>query len=72
MLLAGLALVAGIIAHDLGYFQQVLDADESRLCILIAGLFLAATDPPPQKWSDLKYVLWHQGGSEHAKEETHA
>jgi biopolymer transport protein ExbB/TolQ len=43
MLLAGLALVAGFIAHDLGYFQQVLDADESRLCILIAGLFLAAT-----------------------------
>ena len=29
-------------------------------------------DPPPLKWSDLKYVLWHQGGSEHAKEETHA
>ena len=29
-------------------------------------------DPPPQKWSDLKYVLWHQGGSEHAKEEAHA
>ena len=31
-----------------------------------------AIDPPPLKWSDLKYVLWHQGGSEHAKEETHA
>ena len=31
-----------------------------------------ADDPPPLKWSDLKYVLWHQGGSEHAKEETHA
>ena len=31
-----------------------------------------APDPPPLKWSDLKYVLWHQGGSEHAKEETHA
>ena len=30
------------------------------------------SDPPPQKWSDLKYVLWHQGGSEYAKEETHA
>ena len=30
------------------------------------------TDPPPLKWSDLKYVLWHQGGSEHAKEEAHA
>jgi hypothetical protein len=30
------------------------------------------TDPPPLKWSDLKYVLWHQGGSEHAEEETHA
>ena len=29
-------------------------------------------DPPPLKWSDLKYVLWHQGGSEHAKEEAHA
>ena len=21
-----------------------------------------AADPPPLKWSDLKYVLWHQGG----------
>jgi putative transposase len=21
-----------------------------------------ATDPPPLKWSDLKYVFWHQGG----------
>ncbi len=31
-----------------------------------------AYDPPPLKWSDLKYVLWHQGGSEHAKEEAHA
>jgi hypothetical protein len=30
------------------------------------------SDPPPLKWSDLKYVLWHQGGSEHAKEEAHA
>ena len=29
-------------------------------------------DPPPLKWSDLKYVLWHQGGSKHAKEEAHA
>lgn len=28
-------------------------------------------DPPPLNWSDLKYVLWHQGGSEHAKEEAH-
>jgi hypothetical protein len=32
----------------------------------------ALSDPPPLKWSDLKYVLWHQGGSEHAKEEAHA
>jgi hypothetical protein len=29
-------------------------------------------DPPPLKWSDLRYVLWHQGGSEHAKEEAYA
>jgi transposase len=29
-------------------------------------------DPPPLKWSDLKYVLWHQGGSEHANKEAHA
>ena len=35
-------------------------------------LLMASIDPPPLKWSDLKYVLWHQGGSEHAKEETHA
>jgi hypothetical protein len=26
---------------------------------------------PPLKWSDLKYVFRHQGGSDHAKEETH-
>ena len=42
-LLAGLVLVAAYIAHDHGYFEQVLEADASRLCILIAGLFLAAT-----------------------------
>ena len=30
------------------------------------------SDPPPLKWSDLKYVLWHQGGSEHAKKEAYA
>ena len=29
-------------------------------------------DPPPLEWSDLKYGLWHQGESEHAKEEAHA
>ena len=23
---------------------------------------MAVGDPPPLKWSDLKYVLWHQGG----------
>ena len=28
-------------------------------------------DPPPLKWSDLKYVFRHQGGLDHAKEETH-
>jgi hypothetical protein len=22
----------------------------------------ADCDPPPLKWSDLKYVFWHQGG----------
>ena len=33
---------------------------------------LEACDPLPLKWSDLKYALWHQGGSEHAKEEAHA
>ena len=43
--------------------------------IMLTGFLLGtafALDPPPQKWSDLKYVLWHQGGSEYAKEETHA
>jgi hypothetical protein len=29
-------------------------------------------DPPPQKWSDLKSVLWPQGGSEHAGKEAYA
>jgi hypothetical protein len=36
------------------------------------GFSIPTIDPPPLKWSDLKYVLWHQGGSEHAKEEAHA
>jgi hypothetical protein len=34
--------------------------------------FLRGDDPPQLKWSDLNYVSWHQGGSEHAKEEAHA
>ena len=42
-------------------------AGRGRVCIVTGEL-----DPPPLKWSDLKYVLWHQGGSEHAKEEAHA
>ena len=25
-------------------------------------LLTASHDPPPLKWSDLKYVFWHQGG----------
>ena len=44
-----------------------------RVHMLALGLPLEGDfDPPPLKWSDLKYVLWHQGGSEHAKEEAHA
>jgi biopolymer transport protein ExbB/TolQ len=43
VLLAGIALVAAYVANDQGYFRQVIDADQSRLCILIAGLFLAST-----------------------------
>ncbi len=43
VLLAGLVLVAAYVAQDHGYFQQVIEADASRLCILIAGLFLAST-----------------------------
>lgn len=43
VLLACLVLVATYIAHDQGYFQQVIEADASRLCILIAGLFLGAS-----------------------------
>ena len=27
-----------------------------------ARLLRAYADPPPLKWSDLKYVFWHQGG----------
>lgn len=43
ILLAGIAAVASYIAQDHGYFAQVIEADESRLSILIGGLFLAAT-----------------------------
>ena len=25
-------------------------------------LSCTSTDPPPWKWSDLRYVFWHQGG----------
>ena len=28
------------------------------------------TEPPPLKWSDLKYVSWHQGGSERRGRDT--
>jgi hypothetical protein len=43
VLLAGIAVFASYVAYDLGYFARVVDADQSRLSILIAGLFLGAT-----------------------------
>ena len=43
VLLAGLAVFASYVAYDLGYFGRVIEADQSKLSILIAGLFLAAT-----------------------------
>jgi biopolymer transport protein ExbB/TolQ len=43
LLLAGLILVASYVAFDLDYFNQVLEGDQSRLTILIGGLFLIAT-----------------------------
>jgi hypothetical protein len=52
-------------------YRELNKLDNQRVFVRIADSF-AAHDPPPQKWSDLKYVLWHQGGSEHAKEEAHA
>jgi hypothetical protein len=50
----------------------LLRAIPTPLLLISAGLFLTSkkgqksardvTDPPPLKWSDLKYVFWHQGG----------
>jgi hypothetical protein len=61
----GLAVLTQIIVFPL--FGLYVSLGEN---FLLAALFTC--DPPPLKWSDLKYVLWHQGGSEHAKEEAHA
>lgn len=43
VLLAGIAVFACYVAYDLGYFARIVDADQSKLSILIAGLFLGAT-----------------------------
>ncbi|MGB5212925.1 MAG: MotA/TolQ/ExbB proton channel family protein [Anderseniella sp.] len=49
VLLAGIAVFACYVAYDLGYFARVVDADQSKLSILIAGLFLGATF----------HAIWH-------------
>ncbi len=43
VLLAGIAVFACYVAYDLGYFARIIEADQSKLSILIAGLFLGAT-----------------------------
>ena len=37
--------------------MQALCKDAPKLCTVSC-----AVDPPSMKWSDLKYVIWHQGG----------
>jgi biopolymer transport protein ExbB/TolQ len=49
VLLAGIAVLACYVAYDLGYFARIIEADQSRLSMLIAGLFLAATS----------HAIWH-------------
>ena len=53
-------------------FLYALSARINEVAVIADRMGCGEVDPPPLKWSDLKYVLWHQGGSEHAKEETHA
>lgn len=43
VLLAGISVFACYVAFDLGYFARIIEADQSKLSILIAGLFLGAT-----------------------------
>jgi hypothetical protein len=78
--------VASIFQDQMTQFKGELaikDYVDDVVCTIDEEEFLAKTDsnprltrdaadPPPLKWSDLKYVLWHKGGSEHAKEEAHA
>lgn len=43
VLIAGITMVVVYMATDLGFVWQVIEADRSRLCILIGGLFVGST-----------------------------
>jgi Sigma-70, region 4 len=50
------------IARRIGVAASTVRATIKRFQAAGLSWPVAEDDPPPLKWSDLKYVFWHQGG----------
>jgi hypothetical protein len=63
------------LSFSVGGWQQgdriELSVFDAAFNVLESVTILSNGDPPPLKWSDLKYVFRHQGGSDHGKEEAY-